>query len=263
MPFIQINNTKFHYLDQGKGLPFIFLHGLGGDTQQPLQLLDGLEDIRFISFDYRGHGLTEGPLDHSLANMDTFTQDLNDLVNQLKLEKLVLGGISLGSAISLKYGLNYPERVSRLILVRPAWINEPGPKNLESVKLVADFIEQFGTEEGLRRFMETSIYKEIAAEVPNCALSLRDQFGRKQADKTFFLLKDLTEDAPFREWDPIESLQIPTLVLANEKDPLHPLSMGEQIAGHLKQATFKRVTPKYINSDQHKLEVLDLIRSFL
>jgi hypothetical protein len=99
--------------------------------------------------------------------------------------------------------------------------------------------------------------------VPNCAKSLRDQFSRKQAEKTSFLLKDLTEDAPFRQWDAVETLQIPALILANEVDPLHPLFLGEEIAAHLNWSTFKKVTPKYIDADQHKLEVQEHIRAFL
>ncbi len=263
MPFFQIHDAKVHYRDQGEGLPVIFLHGLGGDLHQPYQLLQGLEGIRFISFDYRGHGLTVGGIDRPSASMETFTKDLDDLVSHLKLENLVLGGISLGSAISLKYTINHPGSVSKLILVRPAWINRPDPENLESVKLVADHIEQFGIEEGRQRFVETAIYKDIAERVPNCAKSLRDQFSREQAEKTYFLLKELTEDAPFTQWEAVEGLQIPALILANEQDPLHPLFMGEEIAAHLNLGTFKKVTPKYVDGDRHKFEVQEHIRSFL
>ena len=56
-------------------------------------------------------------------------QDLNRLIEHYNAP-LVIGGISMGAAISLKVAVEYPENVLALILVRPAWISDSKPKNL-------------------------------------------------------------------------------------------------------------------------------------
>ena len=36
MPFFHSDTLLFHYLDMGKGVPFVFQHGMGGDVHPPL-----------------------------------------------------------------------------------------------------------------------------------------------------------------------------------------------------------------------------------
>ena len=263
MSFFIHQHIKFHYAEEGSGYPVIFLHGLGGDLQQPYDLLKSIHNIRLISFDFRGHGKSRINADFSAINMQTFSQDVFALTEHLKIDRFVLGGISLGAAISMKFCLNYPDLATKLILIRPAWINLPDPPNLEPIKLTGSFIEQFGKEEGLKRYKETAIYQEIAEQSPGCAQSLEGQFNREQAAETFPLLQYLAEDAPFKHWAEIEKIQTPVLILANDQDPLHPLLFAEMIAQHMSKSTFKKVTSKYSNPDKHQLELRALVRTFL
>ena len=250
-------------MDEGSGYPLILLHGLGGDLQQPYDLLKSIHNIRLISLDFRGHGKTKIDADLSTINMQTFAQDVFALTRHLKINSFVLGGISLGAAISMKFCLNYPDLATKLILVRPAWINLPDPPNLEPIKLVASFIKQFGKEEGLKRYKETVLYQEIAGQSAGCALSLEGQFTREQAAEAFPLLQYLAEDAPFKHWLEIEKIQIPVLILASDQDPLHPLLFAEMFAQHMPNSTFKKVASKYSNPDKHQLEVQVLVGTFL
>jgi len=250
-------------MDEGSGYPVIFLHGLGGDLQQPYDLLKSIHNIRLISFDFRGHGKSRLKTDLSTINMQTFSRDVFALIKHLKIDRFVLGGISLGAAISMKFCLNFPDLATKLILVRPAWINLPDPPNLEPIKLVASFIKQFGKEEGLKRYKETVLYQEIAGQSAGCAQSMEGQFTREQATETFPLLQYLAEDAPFKHWAEIEKILIPVLILANDQDPLHPLLFAEMIAQHMPNSTFKKVTSKYSNPHKHQLEVKALVGTFL
>ena len=38
MPFFDHDDVQFHYREAGRGLPFVFQHGLGGDINQPFGL---------------------------------------------------------------------------------------------------------------------------------------------------------------------------------------------------------------------------------
>ena len=58
MPFFDRDGLRFHYRDEGDGLPFVFQHGLGGDLSQPFGVYRPAAGVRLIGFDFRGHGET-------------------------------------------------------------------------------------------------------------------------------------------------------------------------------------------------------------
>lgn len=96
---------------------FVFLHGGPGSGCN-----DGHKQIfnpsinRVIFFDQRGSGksLPYG----SLQNNDTehLIKDINQILDEFKLDKVVLVGGSWGSTLALAYGLKHPERVEAMIL---------------------------------------------------------------------------------------------------------------------------------------------------
>ncbi len=59
------------------------------------------------------------------ATFDVFADDLIALADQLGLDRFVVGGISLGAGTALNLAIRYPERVSALVLCRPAWLDRP------------------------------------------------------------------------------------------------------------------------------------------
>ena len=123
--------AQAHYrLEAGPPCPgaIVLLHGLGGDLEQ-LWGITGAEvggrPAAMLAPDARGHGHTQlpelGPL-----HFGVLAQDLLSLVDHLHLgQKLVLVGVSMGAATALAVALSRPERVHGLVLVRPAWLNEP------------------------------------------------------------------------------------------------------------------------------------------
>ena len=55
----------------------------------------------------------------------------------------------LARAIALRLAVHYPERVSELIIARPAWISEAAPERLRIYLDVAELLAQYGSEQGL------------------------------------------------------------------------------------------------------------------
>ena len=53
--------------------------------------------------------------------------DVAALLDHLDIDAAVLGGISLGAAISMRLAASTPWRIKALILARPAWVDEPAP----------------------------------------------------------------------------------------------------------------------------------------
>ncbi len=99
MPFFEHDGLRFHYAEAGAGQPFIFQHGLGGDTAQSLGLLRPPPGTRLIAFDCRGHGQTAARATDRLT-FEALASDWLALMDHLGQE----GGDGRPSTLSEKKG---------------------------------------------------------------------------------------------------------------------------------------------------------------
>jgi non-heme chloroperoxidase len=112
------DDTKIAYKDWGKGQPILFSHGwpLTGDAWEAQLLFFGQNGYRAIAHDRRGHGKSDQPWDGN--NMDTYADDLAELIETLDLNDLVLVGHATGGAEIVRYIGRYDsKRVAKVVLV--------------------------------------------------------------------------------------------------------------------------------------------------
>lgn len=266
MPFFERDGMRFHYRDEGRGRPFVFQHGLGGDISQPFSFFDPVgpdAPFRLISMDCRAHGETRplGPEDR--ISIARFADDVVALMDWLGVARAVLGGISMGAAVALNLVLRYPNRVSALILSRPAWLDAPTPPNLEPLMEAGRLIRQHGAAEGLRRFKASPRFEAILRESPDVAASLLGQFEHPRAEECVARLERIPRDAPCKDRSAWRSIQAPTLVMANRQDPVHPISYGEELARLIPGAIFHEITPKSVSTERHADDVRRSVTEFL
>lgn len=99
--------------------PVIFcLHGLGSTSLSFIEIADKLKDnFRIISIDAPGHGETPPFKEAKKYEMPELATWINQLLDNLKIEKFYFLSHSWGSFVSLYYLLKYPERVKDSILI--------------------------------------------------------------------------------------------------------------------------------------------------
>ncbi|MCC5938829.1 MAG: alpha/beta hydrolase [Lunatimonas sp.] len=257
------NQIHFHYTDKGKGPALIFLHGLGASLQQAKEITSRIKGHRIVSMDFRGHGKTKRFVTASDAQMEVFAKDLSNLMEFLGIHECILGGLSLGAAVAMKYALANPEKIKKLVLVRPAWVNQRDPDHFHLLKLAHDLIQKYGIVTGREYFTESPDFVEVKEKFPNYAESLLGHFSRPQADTSYALLKYLPEDRPIDDLTQLTQLSMPVLVIGSNDDPLHPFSYAETIHSHLPNATLVPIISKYLNMEQHNRELQALMASFI
>lgn len=107
-----------HHLDQGQGRPLVILHGLFGtlDNWQTLARRWATEaGLRVVSVDLRNHGRSFQSDEHTYALMAT---DVLELFDHLQLgPDTTLMGHSMGGKVAMRFALDHPERLGRLIVV--------------------------------------------------------------------------------------------------------------------------------------------------
>jgi pimeloyl-ACP methyl ester carboxylesterase len=262
MPWFNHQHLRFHYIDRGKGTPFIFQHGLGGSTDQTAELIPETPGVRFLALDCRSHGESEPVARAEDLRFSLMADDIVAWMDHLVVKDVVLGGISMGAGIALNLALRYPGRVRGLLVSRPAWLDGP----MEAGQFyfeVAALIRSKGIEEGQRAFLASATCARLRLESPDAANSLLRQFEAPEAKKRVSRLEEMPRDAPHPDRKQWAGIKVPTLVLATDSDPVHPLRLARALADAIPGAEFRRVTPKSVDAALHVGEVQSAVGNWL
>jgi non-heme chloroperoxidase len=112
------DGTQIYYKDWGSGPPIVFCHGwpLSADAWDAQMLFFSSKGYRCIAHDRRGHGRSSQPSEGN--DMDTYADDLAELVNSLDLEGIMLVGHSTGGGEATRYvGRHGTRRVAKVVLI--------------------------------------------------------------------------------------------------------------------------------------------------
>lgn len=117
------NNLRLHYVECGKGAPVIFLHGSGPGASGKSNFAENMRSFaaagfRAIAIDLFGFGYSSKPTDR-VYDLTFQISGVKALVDKLGLSKVDLVGNSMGGAVAMGFTLEYPDLVSRLVLLAP------------------------------------------------------------------------------------------------------------------------------------------------
>jgi non-heme chloroperoxidase len=240
------DGTQIYYKDWGVGQPIVFSHGwpLNSDSWEAQMLFLADHGFRAIAHDRRGHGRSSQPWNGN--EMDTYADDLAELIEALDLNGVTLIGFSTGGGEVARYiGRHGTARIAKAALISsvpPLMLKtENNPGGLP--------IEVF---DGLRAGSladRSQLYKDIAsgpffgfnrpdAKVSQGAIDWFCFQGMQAGHKnTFDCIKafsetDFTED--------LKKFDVPTLIIHGDDDQIVPIGAAAIAAAKLvKNATLK------------------------
>lgn len=231
--FISIAGMNIHLRDEGPKAdqePIVLVHG----TSASLHTWDGWTDAltdkrRVIRFDLPGFGLT-GPDPKNNYTIEHYADVVIAVLNELKIERAVIAGNSLGGNIAWATAVLNPDRVSKLILVDSSgypFVPESMPiafrlsqnpitslllKNVLPKSLVARSVKNVYGNPDLVSEALVDRYYDLALREGNRE-ALKERF--KQSSSEYLVEK-------------IKTITVPTLIIWGGKDRLIPLSLGTQ-----------------------------------
>jgi non-heme chloroperoxidase len=228
---------RLHYAEQGDltGEAIAFLHGYSDSWfsfSRVLPLLSAKHHA--FALTQRGHGDSDKP--QCCYTPEDFAADVDAFMVALGIEEATLVGASTGALFAQRVALSYPRRVRRLVLVgaqTPA--NEANEVVLglqEEVRALGDPVPP----EFVRAFQEGTIYQPVPQEFLDTVVSESLKLpARVWRDYLEGAMLSIDQDYVI----PLREIDVPTLMLWGDRDPLFPREEQERLAAAIPGATLK------------------------
>ncbi|MER8444786.1 alpha/beta hydrolase [Mesorhizobium sp. M1066] len=257
------DDAALRVFDTGQGrLPVVFQHGLGGDAAQVAQNYPDSPSYRRLTVECRSQG-GSGTGTTRPFSIAMFADDVLAAADAAGLERFVAGGISMGAAIALRLAARHPDRVTGLVLVRPAWVFDAAPQNMRPYLEVAELIRSRPLDEARDIFAASATAARFRTEAPDNLASLLGFFARDNAAVFAEMMQAIADDGPGVTRAEAAGFKAPTLVIGSGIDLVHPLATARSLADAVPNAAFAEVTPKATDKERHFAEIRAAIGSFL
>lgn len=211
--------SRLFAVERGRGPAIIFCHGGLADHRASVFRVGRLAaSHRLITPDLRGAGRSVygGELD-----WDLLADDIAALMRHLDLERAVVGGVSAGSAVALRFALRHPRRVRALILAAPVYAGEVGLTEAQRVAFARmDDVGRRAAVEGVAAIFP--LYAALPPPLRDVALQMAAGFDAASVAATTRLLAGVQ---PFTRLAELAALSLPVLVIPGT-DPEHPAEVA-------------------------------------
>jgi pimeloyl-ACP methyl ester carboxylesterase len=203
------------YLEAGRGRPVVFVHGAGGRAEVWTPQLAGLADVaRVVAVDLPGHGETGG---HGCRSIDDYAAWVLGLLDALGLDRVVLGGHSMGGGIAQTLALGRPDRLRGLVLIGTGARLRVLPRILELFR------------EGLPEALELVASLAYSPRTPPGSVAEAERALRETPMPV--TLGDFMACDRFDVMTRLHGVEIPTLVLGGRDDRVTPPKYAAFLAG--------------------------------
>jgi pimeloyl-ACP methyl ester carboxylesterase len=229
------NSTSIHlyYEDHGSGQPVILIHGYPLSSASWEKQVPALLDAgyRVIAYDRRGFGKSSQP--SSGYNYDTFAEDLQKVITQLKLKNFALVGFSMGGGEVARY------------------IGKYGSKNVSKAVIIGGVPPYLLKAKDNPEGVDSSVFEGIQKAVAADRYAFFSEFFKNFYNTDVLRGKRISEDAVRASWNvaaissatasvacvptwhedfrqDVAKIDVPTLVIHGDSDRIVPFSAAGQ-----------------------------------
>ena len=234
MGYSGVNDTKIYYEIYGKGEYVAFLNGIFMSTQSFSQFLPLFsKKYSVLLHDFRGQW--NSGKEGEKFSLELHSKDFYKLLNELKIEKINIVGISYGGEVALKFATLFPEKVKSLVIVSSVsevddelkrkiekWIE--GAKSKDSQKFIDSWLKDVYSPKFLEKY-ENFLRNKLNESLKN--------FDYDASIKLMDAFLDLYENPLTNN---LNKISVPTLVVAGEFDTLKPIKFSKIIQKNIENS---------------------------
>jgi 3-oxoadipate enol-lactonase len=236
------------YMDIGKGLPIVLIHGLFLDHTAFEDQIQALavrvachgNRYRMIAIDIHGHGASS-ELDGSMS-LDEMAEDYFDLVRQLGIPKAIWCGVSLGGMTSLRIAIRHPEAVLGLLLLNTNASQGAGKKVPSFDGLNAPLTMRLLWQ---TRFLKTKVLQaglfgrttlETKPELQWIWVEKMRSISSKSMKNAIEAV--LSADSILEQ---LSSIEVPTIIAGGDEDTALPISASQDLHDRIDNSTLVKI----------------------
>jgi non-heme chloroperoxidase len=239
------DGTEIYFKDWGEGQPVVFSHGwpLNADAWESQMVYLAAHGYRCIAHDRRGHGRSSQPWNGN--GMDTYADDLSELIAALSLRGITLIGHSTGGGEVARYiGRHGTRRIAKAVLmgsVTPLMLKTTANPGGLPMKVFDDIRAGVATDRS--QFFKDLTTPFYGANRPGVKISqgVRDAFwfqGMQGGLKNEFDCIQAFSETDFT--DDLRKFDVPTLIIHGDDDQIVPIGAAALRSAKLvKNATLK------------------------
>lgn len=235
------DGLRVHYHEQGSGPAVVFVHGSGpgasGWSNFRAQLpYFAARGYRAIAPDALGYGYSSKPEDANY-HLGFYVDGLRRFLDALGIERCTLVGNSMGGAMCIRFALDAPERVDKLVLMAPGGMEER-EVYMEMRGIRRMLKAMFGGEplsfESMKKVFELQVYRP--EDVEDDVIRERLAMAELQPRRVFE-----TSRVPNLE-NEVANLACPIFVLWGQDDQFCPVSGAAKFAERCKRTRVLTIT---------------------
>jgi len=224
------SGTFYVFNKKKQSVPIVFIHGVGLTYEIWQPQLDFFKNYSTISYDILGHG--KSSLTKKNINFDDFSDQLIELINELKVDKIHLVGFSIGSLIARNFATKYNDRLQSLILLGSIYkrseqqqeiVNQRFEQAKKELKLSRQALKRWFTDKYLENNPDT--YEKISSILSGNNmvnfLKVYELFVKHKNDENF------------------EKINAKTLIMTGEHDIGSTIEMSKQLNNVIKDSELK------------------------
>lgn len=221
MPNARVNGVNLYYAVRGSGLPLVLVHGFAcGIRSWDPQVRALAAHYRVITYDVRGHGLSEAPRAPEAYSQPTSVEDLRALLAHLKIRRAAVGGLSMGGNIALNFAIAHPAMVTALI-VADTGAGSDGTPEWNAVALrFAEVLGQGGLEAFADMACANPLFARYVGQGPEAERFMRSCFMTNRAHGLAHTAREVLAKRPTIHAleTRLRQLRVPALLIVGEYD---------------------------------------------
>tara|TARA_Y100001960_G_scaffold263841_1_gene286031 strand:+ start:27 stop:800 length:774 start_codon:yes stop_codon:yes gene_type:complete len=227
------SKNTFYLLNQKKDTPIVLVHGVGLNHKIWEPQIDAF-DNSVLAYDILGHGKT--PLNKDNISFDNFSNQLINLIDELKMKKIHLIGFSIGSLIARNFASKFNDRLESLTLLCSIFNRTKKQQQIVKDRFELAKKSKSLSKQALKRWF-TDDYLEKNPNTYNKISSILEQNNMENFLKVYELFVNHKDNEKF------ENIKTKTLVMTGEGDIGSTPEMSENLSKVINNSKVK-IIPK-------------------
>lgn len=221
---------KIEFEEYGTGKPFVLLHAfpLSNKMWQPQIEALKAENCRLILPDLRGFGESHSFSD--INTMEDMATDIAELLDTLKIERAIVGGLSMGGYITFNFLQKFPEKIAALVFCD----TNSGSDSEDAREARFDLIEKIETE-GAQALIDVILPKLICENTKQnkkeLVETLEEMFKKVNPQAAIAALRGMAERKD--RTGLLEQISVPTLLIFGQEDKVTNLEMAQKMSNKI------------------------------